>query len=312
MPAMAAQSSSLPRSPAPAHPGAVVVRRRWTPERLLGLAVGVSVALHALLLTIHFRFPEFRLERQPDKGLEVVLVNARHPKAPEQAEALAQANLDGGGNVEGKARPSTPLPPQDIPQEGDSLQQARRRAVDNPARRQEALTRKEPAPASLRSEPRQEHPSPAPTPLSGYDLMDSAAAMARMDATIDKSLGEFAQRPRKKFIGARTSEYRFAQYVEDWRQKIERIGTLNYPEAARGRTYGNLVLTVIIRADGSVVDVEINRPSGQPVLDEAARRIVMLAAPYAPFPPDIRRDTDVIEITRTWSFTQGDQMRASQ
>ncbi len=123
---------------------------------------------------------------------------------------------------------------------------------------------------------------------------------------------QYQKLPKRKFIGARTEGVVYAQYVDEWRQKIERIGTLNYPEAARGRTYGNLVLTVIIRADGSVVDVEINRPSGQPVLDEAARRIVMLAAPYAPFPPDIRRDTDVIEITRTWSFTQGDQMRASQ
>lgn len=312
MPAMVAQSpASTPPHPS-ALPGQVVVRRRWTPERLLGLAIGVSVALHALLLTIHFRFPEFHLERQPDKGLEVVLVNARHTKAPEQAEALAQANLDGGGNVDEKARPSTPLPPQDIRQEGDALQQSRRRQVDSEAPRQQALTRQQPSPASLRTEPRQELPKEAPAPLTGYDLMDSAAAMARMDATIDKSLVEYAQRPRKKFIGARTSEYRFAQYVEDWRQKIERIGTLNYPEAARGRTYGSLLLTVVIRADGSLDRVEINRPSGQPVLDEAAIRIVQLAAPYAPFPPDIRRDTDVIEITRTWNFTQGDTIRATQ
>jgi periplasmic protein TonB len=134
--------------------------------------------------------------------------------------------------------------------------------------------------------------------------------VARMEAQIDRRLNEYAKRPRKAVIGARTREHRFAQYLEDWRLKIERVGTLNYPEAARGRLYGSLLLLVSIRADGSLERVEIQRSSGVKVLDEAAVRIVELAAPFAPFPPDIRTDTDIIEIVRTWTFTNSNQVRA--
>lgn len=139
--------------------------------------------------------------------------------------------------------------------------------------------------------------------------MDSVAAIARLEAQIDRRLDEFSKRPRKVQIGTRAREHRFAQYAEDWRQKVERIGTLNYPDAARGRLYGNLVLTVSIRADGTVERIDVDRSSGHDVLDKAAIEIVRMAAPYAPFPPDIRADTDIIEITRTWSFTNSDQLR---
>src|SRR5690606_20431408 len=102
--------------------------------------------------------------------------------------------------------------------------------------------------------------------------MNSISAVARLEAQIERSLNEYAQRPRKVFIGSRAREYRFAQYVEAWRQKIERVGTLNYPEAARGRTYGSLLLSVVIRADGSVESVTVQRSSGEEVLDQAAIR----------------------------------------
>jgi protein TonB len=117
--------------------------------------------------------------------------------------------------------------------------------------------------------------------------------------------------PRRKFIGARTQEYRYAQYVEDWRSKVERIGNLNYPEIARRqKIFGKLTLTVSIRADGSVESIEVNRPSGQRILDASAVRIVKLAAPYAPFPPDIRKELDVLSITRTWIFTSTDRLES--
>jgi protein TonB len=171
------------------------------------------------------------------------------------------------------------------------------------------LTREKSA-ASVASRPQQsEQPAPAPV-ASGLDLLDSAAAIARLEAQIDRSLDELAKRPRTQFIGARAKEYRFAQYVEDWRLKVERVGTLNYPEAARGKLYGSLLLSVTIRADGSVVRVGVDRSSGHKVLDDAAKRIVNMAAPYASFPPDIRRDTDMIEIVRTWTFTKADEVRA--
>jgi len=99
--------------------------------------------------------------------------------------------------------------------------------------------------------------------------------------------------------------------VEDWRAKVERIGNLNYPEIARrDKIYGKLALTVSIRADGSVESIEVNRPSGQRILDASAIRIVKLSTPFAPFPPDIRKDTDILSITRTWIFTSTDKLES--
>jgi protein TonB len=184
-----------------------------------------------------------------------------------------------------------------------------RRVRDLEARQQTLLTQAKSLRSVAPAENANEQPAPSPN-ISGMDLAESARAMARLEGEISKSVDEYNKRPRKKFLGARTEEYRFAQYIEDWRQKIERVGTLNYPAAARGKLYGSLMLTVAITADGQVARIDINRSSGHKVLDDAARRIVQMASPYAAFPPDIRRDTDILEITRTWHFTQGDHLSA--
>ena len=146
------------------------------------------------------------------------------------------------------------------------------------------------------------------TPKQGREFADLALSTMRLQAQIDKRLEEYSKRPRKQFIGARAAEYRFAQYEEDWRQKIERIGTLNYPPEARGKVYGNLRMTVTLRPDGSVESIELDRSSGLKVLDAAALKIIRMSEPFSPFPNDIRRDTDLLVITRTWFFGQGDKM----
>jgi protein TonB len=144
---------------------------------------------------------------------------------------------------------------------------------------------------------------------SAADIMSRSLEIVRLEAQIDKQLDAYQKRPRRKFVGARTQEYRFARYIDDWRLKVERVGTLNYPQAARDqKIYGSLRLTVSIKADGSVDAIEINHSSGQKILDEAALRIVQLAAPYAAFPSDISKDTDILSITRTWTFTRSDQL----
>ncbi|WP_332671022.1 TonB family protein [Aromatoleum sp.] len=283
-------------------------------QRRLHLAFAASLLLHAIILSVNFALPKYDAERDHDSKLEVVLVNARHARAPEKAEVLAQSNLDGGGNSEHKVRPKSPLPPQDTRRDGDALVEARKRAETPPPEpvRRNVLTAPK-ADTKIATAPSQPDPAPAEPerPTSGLDLLDSAVAIARMETEINRKLEEYATRPRKKFIGARAKEYRFAQYVEDWRQKIERVGTLNYPEAARGKLYGSLLLLVAIRADGSIERVAVQRSSGETVLDDAAKRIVELAAPFAPFPSDIRRDTDILEIARTWTFTNTDKMSAN-
>ena len=151
-------------------------------------------------------------------------------------------------------------------------------------------------------------PEPVALP-SATELMQRTLESMRIEARIAKDIENYQQRPKRRFVGARAEEYRLARYVEDWRAKIERVGNLNYPEAARSlQLYGNLLLTVSIRSDGSVENVEINRSSGQPILDAAAVKIVQMSAPFAAFPPDIKRDTDVLHITRTWMFTKGDKL----
>ena len=309
------QAPPPPTAPitAPAGAGARtwVGRLRRVGGPLLVAAFAISLVLHGLLLLIQFRMPENKPVR--DKGLEVVLVNTRHAKAPEKPDVLAQANVDGGGNTEQNVRPSTPLPPQPTRRDGDALVEAKRRTPE-PVRDQKQVITREKAPAKVAAAPKKvEQPLPKPEPppqLSGLDLLDSAAAIAHLEGKIDRDLQELAKRPRRKFLSPSAKEYGFALYEDSWKQKVERVGTLNYPEAARGKLYGSLLLSVSIRADGSVEKVSVQRSSGHKVLDEAAVRIVKMAAPYAPFPPDIRKDYDIIEITRTWKFERSDRVRA--
>lgn len=274
----------------------------------LQIALTVSIALHAILLATHFSFPDYSKSMR-DKALDIILVNSRSANRPTDAQALAQTNLDGGGNTDEDRRAKTPLPPTPHKSAGADIEQMKRRVQELEARQQAMLTQAKSKQSVAASEARNDQPKPSPT-LSGLDLAESARAMARLEGEISKSIEDYNKRPRKKFLGARAEEYRFAQYIEDWRQKIERVGTLNYPEAARGKLYGSLVLTVSINASGQIDRIDINRSSGHKVLDDAARRIVQMASPYAAFPPDIRRDTDILEITRTWYFTQGDQVSA--
>ena len=141
-------------------------------------------------------------------------------------------------------------------------------------------------------------------------LVQRSLEIARLQAQAVQNVA-YKQPLKRKFIGTRTQDYRFARYVEDWRLKVERIGNLNYPEAAkREQLYGKLQLTVGIRSDGSLESIDINRPSGKRVLDEAAVRIVKLAGQngFAPFPDDIVREIDILHITRTWVFTRADEL----
>lgn len=283
--------------------------RSWLtapPERNLWLALGASLFLHALALSLHFSFPDASRAFQ-DKALDIILVNSKSARKPSDAQALAQANLDGGGNTDQKRRATTPLPPSARQKNGADLEQAQRRVQELEVQQQRLVTKARSTSSAPLKADKEAQAEPTPT-LSGRDLAQSARAMARLEAEISRDVDEYNKRPRKKFIGTRADEYRFAQYVEDWRLKVERIGNLNYPEAAKGRLYGSLLLTVGIRSDGSIDKVEINRSSGHKILDDAARRIVAMAGPYAAFPPDIRRDTDLLEITRSWSFTSRDNL----
>jgi periplasmic protein TonB len=278
-------------------------------DRVLGAAIGLSLALHAGLLSVHFKFPDSLGWKRSSAPLEVVLVNAKTKERPAKADVLAQANLNRGGTVDERRRAKTPLPVTEPRNPGKDLADAQRRQRSLEAEQQELVAQARAAqtrvPAPSPTQPGVEEPGAQP---SGRDLADLALAAMRLQAQIDRQIEEYQKRPRKKFIGANAAEYRFAQYEEDWRAKVERVGTLNYPAEARGRIYGNLRLTVTIRPDGSVESIELDRSSGLKVLDAAAFKIVRMATPFAAFPPDIKRDTDLLVITRTWFFGQGDKI----
>jgi protein TonB len=279
-------------------------------DRVLGAALGLSLALHASLLAMHFTSSDGQRRKSNLTQLEVVLVNAKSRERPVKADVLAQSNLNRGGTVDERRRAKTPLPVTEPPKPGKDLAQAQRRQQSLEAKQQELLAQmrqaqaKVPTPAPER-QLGEEQPGARP---SGRDLADLELAAMRLQAQIAKQIEQYQQRPRKKFIGANAAEYRFAQYEEDWRAKVERIGTTNYPAEARGKIYGNLRLTVTIRPDGSVESIELDRSSGLKVLDAAAFKIVRMATPFAAFPADIRRDTDLLVITRTWFFGQGDKI----
>lgn len=279
-------------------------------NRGLVLALAASLVVHAVVLSIHFRLPERMLKKVRDSQLEVVLVNAKSATKPADPQALAQANLDGGGNVDEDRRAKTPLPPLRSAENGIDLLQAEQKVREMEAQQRKLMTQVKSQKALPTDPERKTEEVEPPRPASGSDLAQTALAMVRMEAEIARRVEDYNKRPRKKHVGARTSEVVEAQYVEDWRQKVERVGTYNYPVEAKGRLYGRLKLTVGIRANGEVESVEIDRSSGEKVLDDAARRIVELAAPYSPFPPKLSERVDILYITRHWTFTRGDQLLA--
>lgn len=275
----------------------------------LALMLIFSLGLHSfLLIGIHFKAPEWD-KTKSSTHLEVVLVNAKSAKRPHKADALAQANLDGGGNTDQKRRAASPLPTLEQEQ-SRSEHNDKSGAIKQLEREAQALMTQLKSKAVVEQpDDKTAKPEGRTANLSAAELRQRSLDAVRLEAQINQDWDRYQERPRRKFIGARTEEFRFSRYVEDWRLKVERVGNLNYPdEARRNKIYGSLALTVSIKANGEVEDIEISRSSGHKVLDEAAKRTVRLAAPYAAFPDDIRRDHEILVITRTWMFTKGDQL----
>lgn len=271
-------------------------------------AVLLSLIVHTVLIFGFIAQPVNPTLFKSDKPLQVVLVNARSESKPLKADVLAQANLNGGGEVKEDVHASTPLPAS----ETDSAPASAK--LDQQIQEQETkvnqLLTQLHSKYAIDSKPPSERPQEQPaTPSPNPDLVTNSLAMARIEARINDEYSTYEKRPRRVFVGSRAQEYSYARYVEDWRLKVERIGNLNYPEAARrGHIYGALVLTVNIRSDGSLENVEVERSSGSKVLDAAAVKIVQMSAPFAPFTPEMRKTVDVLGITRVWNFTNSDRL----
>jgi len=289
------------------------------PDRRISLALLISLLLHiAIISSISFNSSAQKNTRIT-RSIDVVLVNSKSPTRPLDAKVFAQANLDGGGNVVEDRQAKTPLPvlPGVKPQMDLETIIRKTEQLENKVKKliTVANSKTHVAQPLPQAKPAQDKPAqnqPAVTnPDNRHDLLQRSLEIARLEAQIAKDHEAYQKRPKRRFIGARTREYRFARYLEDWRLKVERIGNLNYPEEARRKKlYGSLQLTVGVRSDGSLESIGIDRSSGLQILDDAAIRIVRLAARngFAPFPPDISRDTDILHITRTWVFSRSDKL----
>ncbi len=274
----------------------------------LGLTLFLATAIHGIvILGVTFRSEDGVLDSPP--SLDVVLVQNRTEEAPEEADYLAQANQDGGGSAEDRVRPSTPF---SSAERNDAFGVAPlRMEAAAPTHRereaQEILTARF---AEQRMDSANELTTEDPQ-LAERDAEDVQRALeiARLTAEINRDVESYAKRPRKTFVHARTRESAAAAYMHEWVRKVEQVGNLNYPDQARRRRLnGSLVLVVGINANGTLSDVVLRNSSGHQVLDDAARRIVRLASPFKPFPASLKKNTDVLYITRTWQFQTNNRL----
>ncbi|MCL4745723.1 MAG: energy transducer TonB [Burkholderiaceae bacterium] len=288
---MRALSSVVARTPL--HRGALSLRDPLT------VGVLASVALHALVLALKFTPPAPVRFAPQDSRLEVVLLNARTESKPLKHEVLAQVDMEGGGDRDtGRAR--SPLPADSRVSDGTELREQRRRVQELEQQQRRLLAM---AQGAHRMPTPHDRPESAATIAPGADDQDVDQAVKRLQAQIDRQISDYNKRPKRLTYGVNAIGVSYARYVEDWATRIERIGTERYPPEARGRLYDSLIITVEIDRHGNVVDVIINRKSRHEALNRAVRQIVFAGAPYERFPAEMAREGDILQIVRTWTFT---------
>lgn len=272
----------------------------------LQIALAISVAAHAALFTVRFVDPEGFNRIFEDTPLEVVLVNARSNEAPVKAQAIAQANLAGGGEAE-RGRATSPLPPsaliatgdapEDLHKQIEQMQEQQARLLATVRRELAAL----PAP-----DPRRDQGSP-----EARAQEERRRQLLRMLAEIEKRINEENSRPKRRYISPSTREEVYALYYDQLRRKIEDRGTRNFPEHQGKKLYGELTMIVTVDALGRVVDTEVVQRSDSPVLDRRAVAIVKAAAPFGPFTPEMRAKADQIVVVSRFRFTREEALETT-
>jgi protein TonB len=281
------------------------LRQAWQPTAL-HWALLFSAAVHGALLTIRFVDPAAFERLFGDMPLEVVLVNARSDEAPTAAQAIAQANLAGGGEAE-RGRATSPLPVAPTLEIGDAPDEARRR-IDRLQQEQQQLL------AQIRREiaalPPPDTAQPEGSPAQ-QQLEERRRQLLKLLAEIEKRINDENARPKKRYISPATREAVYALYYDQLRRRIEQRGTRNFPEHRGEKLYGELTMNITVDTRGRVVDAEIVRPSGSRVLDQQAVAIVHAAAPFGPFSAAMRREADQIVVTSRFRFTREDGLETT-
>jgi protein TonB len=279
---------------------------------ILATAFTVSLLVHGILLLLHFVSPSPGIAQPADPGLEVILVNAKHSTKPLKAEALAQADLDGGGEHD-SGRAKSPLPDLKKSENGDSLMFAKRR-VQELEERQNKLLDQVKRETSIHSPSVIDKVHPEEQVNDGRDEIESSKVVARMAAEISQTIDDQNKRPRKTYITPSTQAVGYAMYYKALQKRIENIGTLNFPQHDGKKMYGELTVYIPIFQDGTIYEKEggprVERSSGNRELDAAALRIVRRSAPFGKFPPNMRsndKDDLWVVITR-FKFTRDEQL----
>ena len=272
----------------------------------LQVALIVSIGVHVALLAVRFVDPERFNRIFQDSALEVVLVNSRSGIAPEKAQAIAQANLAGGGEAS-RGRATSPLPPSALVETGDSNEDARKRIEQLQETQQQLL-------AQIR---RELALLPPPDPQRDQGNPEEQAQHERrrqliqLLAEIEKRINEENVRPKKRYISPATREEVYALYYDQLRRKIEARGTRNFPENQGRKLYGELTMNVTVDAEGRVLETEVVRASSSSVLDRRALAIVRAAAPFGPFTRAMRRMADQLVITSRFKFTREEELETT-
>lgn len=272
----------------------------------LQLALGVSVAVHAALISVRFIDPEGFNRVFQDTPLEVILVNAKSNERPDKAQAIAQANLAGGGDAE-KGRATSPLPYTALTAVGDDFEEAQRK-MDALQQQQAQML------AQLR---KQLATMPEPDPRKPSQSADQAAQqekrrqLVKLLAEIEKRINEENSRPKKRFVSPSTREVSHALYQDAVRRKVEDKGTENFPEQGGRKLYGELIMIITINHDGQVSNTEVVQGSGNATLDRRAEAIARAAGPFGRFTPEIRRDMDLMAMVTRFKFTRDQTLEAN-
>ena len=272
----------------------------------LQLALGVSIAVHAVLLSVRFIDPEGFNRVFQDTPLEVILVNAKSNERPDKAQAIAQSSLAGGGEA-AKGRATSPLPYSALTAVGDDFEEAQRK-LDAMQEQQSQLL------AQLR---KQLATLPVPDPRQPSQSADALAQeekrrqLIKLLAEIEKRINEENARPKKRYISPATREEVYAVYYDGLRRKIEDKGTDNFPEQGGKKLYGELTMIVTVNHDGTVLETEIVQGSGNRLLDNRAQAIARSAGPFGAFGPAMRAKADQIAVVSRFKFTRDQTLETS-
>jgi protein TonB len=265
----------------------------------MALTLFFAIMLHAMIiLGITFGFDKDPAPENVLPTLDITVSNRSTPP-PDEADYLAQTSQEGGGNTTEKIRPT-----QAVPEQAPAVKP--QQATAAPAQVITTDTAETKHHQENKAIPDTQKPD-----ITASELIERSLEMVNLNEQLNESMRAYAQRPRHIYVSARTQEFKYANYMSEWVKKVERVGNLNYPdEARRAGLSGKLIMDVTMNADGTVRNINILRPSGHPVIDEAAIRIVNLAAPYPPFPSEISKDADILHITRTWEFSTSNRLKS--